>query len=311
MKIAVIGHLCVDVVHLPDGQVAGESKTSYGGIFWAVAALANLLSAGDRVYPVFGVGAPEHDDFVARLTEHENVDPKGIFTINGPTNQVHLFYGADGQHRIECSKHISDPISFSRIKPHLDVDGILINMVSGFDITLETLDLIRMHARDRKIPLHFDFHSLTLGIGNDFTRYRRPVADWRRWSFMMNSIQMNEEELAGLTSEKLNDKALASHLSTLMANALIVTRNKRGVTLFDLSSRKPQRTDFAGIEVHAVDPTGSGDVFGAAFFAEYLKNGNLMQSVEFANRVAATKTTAVGMAGLERIQEFADMRSAS
>ncbi|MEK6565953.1 MAG: hypothetical protein AABZ41_04525, partial [Bacteroidota bacterium] len=160
MRIAVIGHLCLDVVHLPDGSGHERLSESYGGIFWAVATLANLLSSEDVISPVFGVGTNEFDKVMKRLNRYENVDTTGIFKIDGPTNQVHLFYGTTGSQRVECSKDISDPIPFSRMDCLTNADGILINMVSGFDITLETLKRISTEAHRRNVLVHFDFHSL-------------------------------------------------------------------------------------------------------------------------------------------------------
>ena len=91
-------------------------------------------------------------------------------------------------------------------------------MISGFDITLETLDLIRMEVRDQGTPIHFDFHSLTLGIDADDKRFRRPLPDWRRWCFMLHSIQLSEQEALGLTTERYNEEDLVNQLMPLMVN---------------------------------------------------------------------------------------------
>lgn len=311
MRIAVIGHLCQDIVHLPDGSSSEGLTQSYGGIFWPIATLANLLSSHDVVYPVLGVGEAEYDSLIERLRRYDNVDTSGIFRFKGPTNQVHLFYDEHGRHRTECSKHISEPIPFARIKPYLDVDGVLVNMISGFDITLDTLDYIRMSVRDKQIPIHFDFHSLTLGIDKEFKRFRRPVTNWRRWCFMVNSIQMSEDEAASLPSERFDEPSLVNHLLFLMVNGLIITRDKRGGSLYRQEHKKLVQHDFAGIQTKAVDPTGCGDVFGAAFLAEYLKTRDWIHSVEFANQVAAAKTTFSGVDGVDRIQDLIGVRTSA
>lgn len=304
MRIAVIGHLCQDIIHLPDNTGSERVTESYGGIFWTLATVANLLSPSDDVCPVFGVGEADYDPLVERIGSYRNVDTSGIFKFKGRTNQVHLFYGEDAQHRIECSRHISEPIPFDRIKPYLDVDGVLVNMISGYDITLDTLDHIRMSVRDKQIPIHFDFHSLTLGIDKEFKRFRRPVTDWRRWCFMMNSIQMSEDEAAGLTSERFDEPALVNHLLSLMVNGLIVTRDRRGGTLFRQQHKKIVRHDYTGIRTKSVDPTGCGDVFGSAFLVDYLKSLDWIHAVEFANQAAAAKATFAGVDGVDRIQDL-------
>src|SRR3990172_5786411 len=149
MKFTIIGHLCLDVIHHPDGT---ETK-SYGGIHFAVAAMANIASAGDVICPVFGVGEGEFQAVKQLVERYPNVDGGGIFSFAGVTNHVHLFYGDKGT-RTECSKDIAPAIPFSRIEPYLSGQGILINMVSGYDVVLETIDQIRLAVRPKNIPIH-------------------------------------------------------------------------------------------------------------------------------------------------------------
>jgi sugar/nucleoside kinase (ribokinase family) len=291
MVITVIGHLCKDIVHLPDEKETQQE--SFGGILFTLLTLANLMSERDLLQPIFGVGQADYDTLVEQLKTYKNIDTSGIFRFKGLTNQVHLFYQKDGQTRIECSKNISPPIPFNRIKPYLDGDAVLINMISGSDITLETLDYIRMEIRERSIPIHFDFHSLTLGIDQDFKRFRRPLTDWRRWCFMLNSIQMSEEEALGLSAERYDEKTLTNHLMPLMVETLIITRSERGATVIvqDIHKKLTQK-DFEGVSFGTtIDATGCGDVFGAAFLYQYLKSKDSFIAAEFANKTAALNAT--------------------
>jgi sugar/nucleoside kinase (ribokinase family) len=49
-----------------------------------------------------------------------------------------------------------------------------------------------------------------------------------------------------------------------------------------------------GIEVKAKDTTGAGDIFNAAFLKVYLKNGEIKESLDFANIIAAFSTIRLG-----------------
>ncbi|MGD1046517.1 MAG: carbohydrate kinase family protein [Bacteroidota bacterium] len=291
MTITIIGHLCKDIIHLPGEQDVQEE--SFGGIMFTLLTLANLMNERDCVQPVFGVGQTDYEMLMEQLKPYKNIDVSGIFKFKGPTNQVQLFYQTNAETRIECSQNISAPIPFNRIKPYLDGNGILINMISGADITLETLGYIRMEVREQGIPIHFDFHSLTLGTDQECKRFRRPITDWRRWCFMLNSIQMSEEEALGLSAERYDEKTLTNHLMTLMVETLLLTRGERGATVIvqDIH-KKLTHKDIAGVSFgNAVDATGCGDVFGAAFFYQYLKSKDSFIAAEFANNAAALNAT--------------------
>jgi sugar/nucleoside kinase (ribokinase family) len=301
MKIAVIGHLCLDVIHHADGS----ETESPGGIFFSVETLAHLLTPPDTVVPIFGVGKNEYEGILNLLERHPTVDTSGIFRMNAPTNQVSLQY-TDAKNRIECSKHISEPIPFKKIKPHLDADLILINMISGFDITLETLDEIRMEVREAKTPIYMDVHSLTLGVNDDDTRFHRPLEAWRRWLFMLHGVQMNEEEAIVLSDPKYSENDLAKQMLALNTTSFIITRGEAGCTAFVDFHKHIQRHDIPGVPLDgAVDPTGCGDVFAAAYCAHYCKTKDILRSVAFANTVAARKASVPGSARLDILASFA------
>ncbi len=291
----------MDVIHHED-----ETETqSYGGIFFSVATLANLLGEQDTIVPVFGVGDKEYEAFLERLKQYPNVDTSGIFKFSGHTNQVHLFY-KKGAERIECSKHISEPIPWKKIKSKLDTDIVLVNMISGFDITLETLDEIRLATRDDRIPVYLDVHSLTLGIKEDFTRYRRPLEAWRRWLFMLHAVQMNEQEAEGLTFEDFNDVTLANQVLALNTKVLVLTRGEKGFSSFIDDRKHVRRIDSPGIiNEQARDSTGCGDVFAAAYCAWYgHSKNNIQEALVFANTVAAAKTQYQGSDEIDKLSEF-------
>jgi sugar/nucleoside kinase (ribokinase family) len=304
MVITVIGHLCKDIVHLPSGEVTDTPKESFGGIIYSLFTLANLMGEKDIIQPVFGVGQADHESLLEILKDYKNIDTSGIFKFKGTTNQVHLFYQQDAQTRIECSKDISAPIPFSKIKSYLDGDGVLINMISGSDITLETLDTIRMEVREKGIPIHFDFHALTLGIDQEYKRFRRSLTDWRRWCFMLNSIQMSQEEAHGLTAEKLDEHNLINQLTALMVSTFLITRGKNGVSVIVQDEHKKlTRQDIAGTSFgDAVDTTGCGDVFGATYFYQQLKLKDNFQAADFANKVAALNATFTSALQLNTLQ---------
>jgi sugar/nucleoside kinase (ribokinase family) len=301
MIITVIGHLCLDVILHRDGT---ESR-GYGGIFFSIAALANLLSPRDTIRPVFGVGKAEYDALLEHLGRYPNVDTSGIFRHQAPTNQVTLTY-ADDEQRVERSEFIAEPIPWKRIRSLVNgADMVLVNMISGLDITLDTLDEIRMAVRDDRVPVYLDVHSLTLGMNADFTRFHRPVETWRRWLFMLHGVHLNEEEAAILAPERFDEGTLADHVLALNTTTMHITRGERGCTAYVDERKHIRRFDVPGIPAESrVDPTGCGDVFVAAYCARYMKSHDIVGAVEFANRVAAQKARLAGSAEIDTLATF-------
>jgi sugar/nucleoside kinase (ribokinase family) len=289
MRLLVLGHLSLDVFHPAQGNEVEEA----GGIFRAVAALSSLCGKNDRIVPVAGVGTKEYAQWLARFEALPGVDTDGIYRHNVPVHKVH-YYFREPQEFVECAKELAPPIPFPRIKPHLDVDGVLINMASGVDIALETLDEIRMAVRTEGVPIHLDYHNLTTGVNDRFERVRRPLVEWRRWAFMLETVQCNEEEIAGLTLEGLPESSTVGHMMTLGVKGVLVTRGAHGVTVYTSQHKKLLRED---VPVPEVSTNGSaigfGDVFGAAFWFHYRKSRDLLGSVTEAaqNVVPLSKKT--------------------
>ncbi|MCS7229435.1 MAG: carbohydrate kinase family protein [Candidatus Kryptonium sp.] len=297
MKYGIIGHLCLDVIHLADGS----EVQSYGGIFFSLASLANIVDDGDIIYPVFGVGDVDYDKFIERIKVYPNVVTDGIFKFEGLTNRVHLFY-QDRKERTECSVHIAKPIEFERLKILLDVevDGIFINMISGFDIEVETLKRLRKNFNGY---IHFDVHSATLGVDDKNLRFRKKLDNWKDWLINVNTVQMNEFEARSIGDENWDDDELAKNVLGLGIEVMIITRANLGTTVYYFNNGF-KRTDLKAYEVIVVDPTGCGDVFGSAFFYKYSKTRDPIISAGFANYVAGLNATIPGSTQIDKLKDL-------
>lgn len=274
MKFLVVGHLSID----RQESSAGSSRGSYSGMYRAVQTLADLAGENDVILPVFNVYRTDAQPLLDNLKLLPSVDTSGVYTVDAPPPRARYPY---------------PPIPFSRIKPHLGADGILLKMVSGNDITLDTLDELRMAVRPRVVPVHFDYHNLTLGFGAGGKRQRRPLEEWRRWAFMLDTVQFNEEEIAGLTVERMTEEQTAGHLLTLGVKGVLVTKGKRGVTVYRNERKHVMRQDITvngGPDL--VPSVGSGDIFGASFLYHYLSLVDLLASAEKA-----------ALAGVENVRE--------
>jgi sugar/nucleoside kinase (ribokinase family) len=151
----------------------------------------------------------------------------------------------------------------------------------------------------------FDLHSLTLGVRENDERFRRAVDTWRRWLFMLHTVQMNEAEAGSLTPEGYDEENLVKQALALNTRVLCITRGSGGCTVYVNDRKHIVRHDEPGIPVPGtVDPTGCGDVFGAAYCAHLLRSDDPAAAAAFANRVAAAKAGMEGSAEIGRLSEF-------
>ena len=304
MKILILGHLCIDTFTNRGEQKPDNSDENgrWGGIFFSLATMANLADEA-KIFPIFGVGTKEYERFLKRLERYKNIDPSGIYRLPGSTNHVYLEYAA-GEKRIECSKSIAPPIPHQRIEPYLPADLILVNMISGFDLTLETLTTLRMLTQTNQTLVHLDIHSLTLGIDGQFRRFHRPLETWRRWCYLADTVQMNEEEAKALPLEYLQEDDLAKQILSLGLRGLLITRGARGTTAWGQEHKKILRKDIPAVKVeHPSDSTGCGDVFAAAFCYNFAQSHNVTAAAESASRIAAANVAYVGSDGIDSIGE--------
>jgi len=275
MNVLLLGHCAIDAFFLTGGT--GDER--FGGIITSTLAMARSLESKDRVIPVCGVAPDDHERLLAELSSIPGVDCSGIFTTAGPTNRVE-YYPAGTDAVAACAKSVAPPIPFERIKPFLNAGGVLVNMVSGRDISLETLDQIRITVRDNETPIHLDLHNLTTAVNDRFERVSRPVEQWRRWAFMVDILQCNEKELRGLTIEPMTEEQTVGHLFTLGVKGVMITRGAGGVSLYRSENKIVLHRSFAVPSGPSpAISVGAGDTFGAAAFYRYLKTRNAEDAV--------------------------------
>jgi sugar/nucleoside kinase (ribokinase family) len=233
-----------------------------------------VATPDDTIVPICPAGEADHAQFVKWLSGFSTVDPSGVYAVDGPTNRMDAYAQPDGT-RTACAGGSLSPIPFERIRKSLPVDAILVNMTSGNDITLDTLDALRMEIRGKRGMIHFDFHNLTTRPGDDRQRVSQQVPEWRRWAFMLDSVQMNEEEISVLPIENLTEEQTVGHLSSVGVRIVTVTRGAAGLTVYTAEHKKITKNDVTGPAVHGTTlPRAPGDMFGAVFLYHAAGNGD-------------------------------------
>jgi sugar/nucleoside kinase (ribokinase family) len=296
-KIAVIGTINKDTILFPDGK----KTESFGGILYNILSLSYLGREGIEIYPVCNLGYDVYSQVISRLKNCNNVELGGIKKVNCKNNHAFLSINQENQ-REEILKNRVPPLSFSQIKPFLKADVILVNFISGFDLSLETLKKIQKNTDSL---IFIDAHSLTLGFDPAFgggKRYFDAPKNWREWIKQANLVQMSLPEMKELAKRNLKSyqeiKEFGKYILNLGPKAVLVTLGEEGsLLIFDGKVRR-----FESLKVRRFkDATGCGDVFSAGFLICYMHTKNLIKSVNFANYVAAAKCKISGVEGMKKL----------
>lgn len=311
MKYLVIGEPCVDMIHKADGEIIH----SYGGILYSVISLSVLAGKDDVIYPIMNLGNDEYENITGILKKYPKIKLDGINKVSHPTRKVNLYYNmynSGNSARMETSTVPTNTIGYEFIEKFLpDTDAILVNMISGVDITLDTLKNIR---KNFKGFMHIDIHNLVMKTNPDGTREHTNLEGWREWCSNTDTVQMNEFEITTLSRTKKIEYEVAEEiLINLNSNVkgIIVTSGKNGVSGFTKKEKTfggqtfhdLDKDDVSAIEnPHFVDSTGCGDVFAASFTIDYSKNGNFKKSLHYATRIASFNTSLEGIDELYKLK---------
>ena len=310
MNFLVIGHPCLDEIHTAEGSIV----TSWGGIIYALAALDFAAQESDVIHPVFPIGREDEEAFRNFIARFPHIDAEGVYPVDAPTNRVRLFYPEGDQYgaRQEHCACVLPPVDFDALRsPMRENDLVLVNMVSGFEVTLETMQRI-YKAGHRQTPIYLDVHAMTLGeLVTDGPRRFRRVVDWRDWMQSSNFVQMNEREAKyfGRSPKAIADFAAFDR----RVESIVITRGALGSTILvrDAAPELPVVNDtFSRIDIPpvslgpALDSTGCGDVFGAAFLASYAWRRNPVIAAQFGNFAGAAKSLIAGIGQLDILRTY-------
>lgn len=311
-RVGVIGTFVWDVIHGRDPRDAPVEE--WGGITYALGALDAALSGDWEMVPLVKVGfdlADRARDFVRGL---ERVAPDAApIEVPHRNNRVSLHYQS-AERRCERLTGGVPGWSWLGLKPLLaDLDALYINLISGFELDLETAQLIRTHFKG---PIYCDLHSLMLAVQPDGIRTLQPLPNPAAWCRCFDFLQVNEDEMEMMAPDPLGLAAIAMSSGVATLN---VTMGRRGVVYFaapgfdrlsDLDRNRlhtatgtirtellpaiPARTALDG------DPTGCGDVWGATYFSRLLAGDDVADAMRLALMAAAKNVDHRGASGLAR-----------
>jgi ribokinase len=279
-RIVVVGSINMDLVTVaprfpaPGETLLGERFLSvHGGKGGNQAVAAARLGAD-----VHMIGAVGDDAFATSLRDglkQEGVDIAHVATIEHCSSGTASITVASGENEI-----VVVPGANARLQPshvaqaqHLieSADAVLVQM----EIPLETVEATLRMAHARHVPV----------ILNPAPAQRLPEA----WLQLARYITPNQHELATLLGANAQEDF--RHLMKRAPCPVVLTRGVDGAWFRE--EGEPQHQP--GFAVEAVDSTGAGDTFNAAF-AVFLQEG-LPVAVRKACAAAALSVTRLGARG--------------
>lgn len=276
MNILVIGHSVVDKIIEKENILIKP-----GGIFYTAISLLSQIEKGDKVYLCTNIDQKSEKFFKQVYDQIPNDFIIKIASIP----QVELRIEDTGE-RKETYTEISQNLKIPTKDLHR-FNGVLINMISGYDISLVQLKELRKNFTG---TIHFDVHTLSRGVDKNLNRTFRRINDFNKLANCIDILQVNESELLTLSDQK-EETQIVEELFTLGIKQIIVTKAERGATIYFEDNGKIKNYYKPALEVKVINKVGCGDVFGAVYFYNYMKNKNLFLALERANLFAGIAAT--------------------
>jgi pfkB family carbohydrate kinase len=305
-KVGVVGSLVWDVIHGRDPRTAPVEE--WGGIAYALSSLDAHLPEGWEIVPLIKVGSDLHGPAAAFFRSLSRLAPGARpLEVPVPNNRVVLRYESSDR-RCERMSGGVPGWTWPELGPMVcDLDALYVNFISGFELSLGTAEALRHGFAG---PIYADLHSLFLGMQQDGTRTLRPLPHAAAWFRCFDFVQMNEDEMRQLADEPMAAAAVAMAEGVRL---LTVTLGPKGAAYFTASEEPLIERSGAQASGHTVrtslvpgqhvddpDPTGCGDVFGAALYARLLAREPVEPALRQANEAAARNAVFRGADGLAR-----------
>lgn len=264
MKLLVIGHSVLDFI-----RSGATERISAGGIYYSISAINKIKASSDEI---FLLSQFDVETFVYFKKEFDIINKDFLLKVE-KIPRVHLSTDQENE-RHEKYENITSNLTIDCSLLN-DFDGILINMITGFDVTLNQLKDIRSKYSGL---IFIDIHTLSRGLNEDFKREFRLIPDFEDWAECLDIIQVNQTELYTLSSKK-NELEIVEEIILLGVKVICVTKGKSGAKVYYKNHNEIASYFIAAKKINNPNVIGCGDIFGASFFYSYIRNKNTMESL--------------------------------
>ena len=296
MRVIIIGTIVKDFLQFYNGS----SSSSFGGLMHTINSAKSVLGNDDLIIPVSFVGSDVIDDLMKLFSGDSQISVSGLIPFNGQNNTVMLDYFSDSE-RVEKSLHPMPAIEYENLGKIFPADLVIINMISGWDISLDCLQKLRKNYSG---IIAMDLHSLTLKREEDGTRKYIQRDDLSDWILNIDLLQMNEKEYNILAGSDVPPEKYFEETCVNKGKIINLTKGHKGSTTYFKSGNQSKiHNQNVPAKINVLDPTGCGDAFLAAFSIRYVQTSNVKLAAEHANIIAALSGSFKGLADPDIMKE--------
>ncbi|WP_226659296.1 ribokinase [Pseudalkalibacillus hwajinpoensis] len=278
-KIAVIGSSSMDLVVTSKKRpgagetILGESfKTIPGGKGANQAVAAARLGA--EVYMIGCVGDDHYGEAILRNFQNNGVNTEYVEPVTGVESGTAHIILAEGDNSIVVVKGANDYVTPRYINQTAELIESCDLVMIQQEIPEETVEFVAELCKKVEVPLLLNPAPARVISQKviDCSTYMTP----------------NEHE-----ANVLFDGQAMSHSLRTYPEKLFITEGAAGVRYFN----GQEEVLVPSFKVEAVDTTGAGDTFNAAFGTAIAEGKTLTESITFGNRAASLSVTGFGAQG--------------
>lgn len=284
MRLAVIGDIAWDIFIRPEGDLVRGSDVMGTVDVMPGGAAANVAVWGRRLGAAVTFRGKVGDDtlgqvMLAHLASEEIAGAVSVVP-GGLTTRVGILVSADGEHSFVID-HTKLLLFEDGDAPLSLLEGASAVFFNFYDIFLARsasyLAPLLTRAREAGIPIVFDPSSFALLSEYGPQRILAEVGP-------LDVLIANEDEARVLAPSAGERELLAS------ARLVVVKRGARGASALGPHGWRHE----PAVPISAVDTTGAGDAFNAAFLVEWLTTGDAGAALRAGNRLGAHVASHLG-----------------
>ena len=255
----------------PDGEMYVEDiLTIPGGS--ALNFAVNISGHGLRSGFISRIGDDRWGTIIKKELVQRGVDVSGLITLPKPTGMAFISVDHSGKRSIYSFSGVNEQLALTKEDINYIKSSNMLHLAGTY------WEVAREAAKHAEI-ISFDPGSLLSVYGLDKLK---PVLK------KTDLLFLSEKEVEIFTS--LNLKEGANLLIDEGASNVIITLGEKGALLYNADGVLKAPTK----KIKAVDTTGAGDAFAAAFVSKWLSQESLEDSLKFANQCAALQISQLG-----------------